>query len=398
MLYEGTPDAPGSYTRQDLGLAMFLRQGKVSALILSPQRGGKLKELPRVDANSRNPFQLDLRGADLSALDLRSRAEDLFAAAVFDSRTVWPPRDRMPEGFDPRRLMEAGKNPGLGVRSLHQRGITGRGVAIALVDNPLAESHREYAGRLRLHERIGIRAAEPHFHGSVTLSIAAGETVGVAPGADLYFISCWAANEDGPDLTPRAKAFDRILEINRALPPGRKIRVISMSQGWMPHHRGAAEMDAAAAKRAKEEGLLVDHRRTSSRLTGSGFSARAARPWRTPMPSIPTSRPRCWRRRSRRPADLRAACWSPWITAPARAPMAPGRYIYFRQGGASWAMPYIAGLYALAAQVDPSITPDRFWELALKTGRTVRIERGGKPYSLGPIADPVALIAALKNP
>ena len=60
-------------------------------------------------------------------------------------------------------------------------------------------------------------------------------------------------------------------------------------------------------------------------------------------------------------------------------------------------MPYIAGVYALAAQVDPAITPGRFRDLAMQTGRTVQIRRGGKQYSLGPIIDPVALIAALER-
>ena len=53
-------------------------------------------------------------------------------------------------------------------------------------------------------------------------------------------------------------------------------------------------------------------------------------------------------------------------------------------------------MYALAVQVDPSITPKRFWELAAKTGRTTEVTHAGQVYRLGPILDPVALIAALK--
>ncbi|HWQ54574.1 MAG TPA: hypothetical protein VN442_12895 [Bryobacteraceae bacterium] len=61
-------------------------------------------------------------------------------------------------------------------------------------------------------------------------------------------------------------------------------------------------------------------------------------------------------------------------------------YTFFRTGGWSWSIPYIAGVYALAAEVDPMITPDRFWAAALKTGRRMQ---------LGPIIDPVALMAEL---
>jgi hypothetical protein len=72
-------------------------------------------------------------------------------------------------------------------------------------------------------------------------------------------------------------------------------------------------------------------------------------------------------------------------------------YVFYRRGGWSWATPYIAGVYALAAQVDPEITPERFWSLAMKTGKTIELEHEGQTIPLGPIVDPVALTDALRN-
>jgi hypothetical protein len=63
----------------------------------------------------------------------------------------------------------------------------------------------------------------------------------------------------------------------------------------------------------------------------------------------------------------------------------------------SWTAPYLAGIYALACQVDHKITPDIFWSTALKTGRTIQIEHEGKSYSFGVILDPQALIRALEE-
>jgi hypothetical protein len=51
----------------------------------------------------------------------------------------------------------------------------------------------------------------------------------------------------------------------------------------------------------------------------------------------------------------------------------------------------------LAAQVEPSITPDRFWALALKTGRTIDLRRGDRERRFGPILDAARLVDALRR-
>jgi hypothetical protein len=50
------------------------------------------------------------------------------------------------------------------------------------------------------------------------------------------------------------------------------------------------------------------------------------------------------------------------------APTGGSDYAFYRHGGWSWVTPYLAGLYALACQVKPDITPELFWEKALETG------------------------------
>jgi hypothetical protein len=59
--------------------------------------------------------------------------------------------------------------------------------------------------------------------------------------------------------------------------------------------------------------------------------------------------------------------------------------------------PHLAGMYALAAQVKPDITPEKFWDAALKTGRTIQIQHEGKEYQLGVILDPQALIKDIRK-
>lgn len=83
-----------------------------------------------------------------------------------------------------------------------------------------------------------------------------------------------------------------------------------------------------------------------------------------------------------------------------RTTASPGgtkEYVFYREGGWSWSIPYIAGTYALAAQVKPTITPDEFWQLALQTGQTIELKHEGRNIQLGPIIDPVALIIELQK-
>jgi hypothetical protein len=79
------------------------------------------------------------------------------------------------------------------------------------------------------------------------------------------------------------------------------------------------------------------------------------------------------------------------------SPCGSDEYAFSRCGGWSWVTPYIADMYALAVQVDPEITPDVFWWLAMRAGRTIEFDHQGETIALGPILDPVALIEALQE-
>lgn len=102
---------------------------------------GRLKELPKYNGNPRKMFQVDLRSYDLSELDVKNNLKDLTYAS-FDSKTKWP--STLPKGFDTNTIMEYGKNPGLNLRKLHEKGITGKGVSMAIIDGTLLTGHEEY--------------------------------------------------------------------------------------------------------------------------------------------------------------------------------------------------------------------------------------------------------------
>jgi subtilisin family serine protease len=364
---------------------------------------GSLSSVPTYNPASDEQGQMDLRSYDLSGLDLSKSLNDLLYAD-FDARTKWPSADKMPTGFDWQKTMEMGKNPGLGIRSLHAQGLTGRGVGFAIIDQPLLTDHQEYADRMQLYEEIHIDpATESQMHGPAVTSIAVGKTVGVAPEVDLYYIGAWAGDfgTGGPDnftynFQYYAQAVWRILQINQQLPADHKIRVIAMQVGWQPENKGYDEI-MAAVKEAKAEGLLV----VSSSLEetfGFKFHGLGRAPLADPD-KFESYEPGLWWAKDfyigpkNRFSDRLLVPMDSRTTA---SPTGTGEYVFYREGGWSWSIPYIAGVYALAAQAQPSITPDQFWSLAMKTGRTIQLQHNGETIPFGPIIDPVALIAAIR--
>ncbi len=339
---------------------------------------GVLEKLPALASDPDQLWQMDLRGYDLSQLDLTGKLAEL-QRADFDSKTVWPPA--LPAGFDPAAIMETGKNPGLGVRALHAKGITGKGVGIAILDQGLLVDHVEYKDRLRLYEEIHLGDTFAMMHGPAVASLAVGKTVGVAPDADLYYIAethakenlgSWAGKsfDEIVDFAATARAIDRILEINRSLPKEKKIRVISLSLGWMPQHTGYSDVMAAVA-RAKQEGVFVLSCAVEE-THGLAFLGLDRDPGGDPeaVASYAISSG------ARRNLAMRRG--SPVLLVPmgARATASPTGaedYVFYRQGGISWTVPYLAGFYALACQVKPDVTPEEFWAAGLATGDALEL-------------------------
>ncbi|MHC4329276.1 MAG: S8 family serine peptidase [Planctomycetota bacterium] len=360
---------------------------------------GEMKSLPKYDPDSDNPFQIDLRCRDLTKLDLSNSIDDLLYAA-FDDRTVWPASDKMPHDFTWQKIMELGKNPGLGVRSLHKKGITGRGVRVAIIDQPLLVDHQEYVERVRLYEEIDLQGeTDPAMHGAAVASIAVGKTLGVAPEAELYYIAQYNVDRAKgiPSFRTLAQGIHRMLEINEQLPKDNKIRVISIQRGWHPSEDGYEEI-TEAAQQAKEAGMLVISS-SVDQVHGFRFQSVGRHPLANPDVFESYEPGLWWAKKFYDGVRWRDAVrlLVPAGSRTTASPCGIDEYFFCRQGGWSWAIPYIAGVYTLAAQVEPEITPERFWNLAIKTGRTIELEHEGEKHPLGPIIDPVRLIRSISD-
>ncbi len=361
---------------------------------------GSLQEFPAYDPNSEETWQVDLRSYDVSQLDLRDSANELLYVS-FDDQTQWPAADKMPPDFDWQHIMELGKNPGLGIHQLHAQGITGNGVGIAIIDQTLLVDHQEYKDQLRLYEEASdIQGGwlQTQMHGPAVASIAVGKNVGVAPQADLYYIATAMCNQgsyESIDFACLAQSVRRILEVNRQLPEDRKIRVLSMSIGWGPESKGYTEI-TAAVQEAKAAGLLVICSSVEE-VHGFKFHALGRSPLADPDKFESYEPGLFWAKQFYEGSGGSDRLLVPMDSRTTASPGGVNEYVFYREGGWSWSIPYIAGVYALAAQVKPTLTPDEFWSLALKTGRTIELKHEGQTIPFGPILDPVALIGSLQT-
>lgn len=357
-------------------------------------------EPPIYDPNSAGLWQMDLRSSNLNKLDLSRSRDDLLYAA-FDSKTQWPASDKMPSDFDWQKIMELNKDPGLGIRALHNQGITGKGVGIAIIDQTLLVDHIEYKDRIRVYEEaeditggwVGVQ-----MHAPAVASIAVGKSVGVAPEADLYFIAtsmCSQGTYESNDFACLAKSVRRVIEINKGLPADRKIRVLSISVGWDPESEGYDEI-MAAVNEAKAAGIFVIS--TSLSLThGFNFNGLGRAPLSDPN-DFWSYKPGLWWQES----FYKKGFSSPTLlvamdSRTTASPTGIQDYVFYREGGWSWCVPFLAGTYALALQVKPDFTPEQFWDTALNTGRTIHIGHNGRDYEFGVILDPQALIRSIES-
>lgn len=338
----------------------------------------------------------DLRDADLTGEDLNSVA-DLHELS-FNTMTVWP--DQLPEGFDPDKILEIGKNPGLGIRDLHEAGITGAGVGIAMIDKPLLTGHEQYADQLMYYEKIHCAGGGARMHGSNMASIAVGKDIGVAPDAKLYFIASDCAHYYGTtgvkDASVMADCILRVLEINRYLPDGEKIRVISFSMEYSGNDTGFWEL-IDAIERAKAENIFVV---TASVGTNYDIALSGMRRALLDDPDdFDSYFPMKWSGDAYYKGNdtYMEKILVPGGTRTYAARHGAAEYEFIFDGSLSQSVAWFSGFYALCCQVKPDITPQEFIEIVKATAVTTEITHGGEIYPFGQIINPAGVVAELQK-
>ena len=342
-----------------------------------------------------SPQELDVRLCDISSWDLTQyTAQELADVISFDNKTKFPPKNKLPKKFFANKILQNGKTPGLGISRLHAQGITGKGVSMAIIDQNLLLEHIEYAPNVLFYEEDPSYASwnEASMHGAAVVSIAVGKNTGVAPQARVFALAGkFSKNKETGqfDAQPITAMLRRVKELNSQLPDGQKIRVVSISRGFDESDLGADEFEAAQGVLEKD-GVAVfttNDVNTLSRTHSLDNPENAANYCRPPY---------WWGKDNVHflantqdivvPTDFRAIA----------SPTGTHDYVHYATAGLSWAVPYVAGLYALGVQVYPQLTKEIFVKAARQTATLQHCEYKGEPFS-APLVNPTALINYLKK-
>ena len=263
-------------------------------------------------------------------------------------------------------ILENAKDPGLGIRALHARGITGEGVNVAIIDQEIVTEkyHPEYDGKIAGHNYFGNYPSTDRgsMHGPAVASLLVGETVGVAPGAKLYYAGAQSGTGDSQYY---ADAIHWIIEENEKLPDGEKIRVVSVSaapSGEGSYFEKNLESYTEAVDAAFAAGILVIDCRNGfdsgfiSSAYSNGGDINDVTQYNTGIPNL---EPFFRQYYMHVPTSLR--------TTAGQYSVDDSHYTYWGNGGLSWGIPYAAGVFALGWQVNPDLSFIEIYDILFAT-------------------------------
>ena len=267
------------------------------------------------------------------------------------------------EDMEKLQELELGKNPGLGIVKLHEKGITGRGVPVAIIDQKLRLTHVEYKDSIARYTEVDDLSGEAvSMHGSGVCSFLCGKSCGVAPEASLHYY----ATKSGRSFEDLSKALYLIIDFNKSVDPSSRIRIVSMSIGFMDNkdEPGLSDFKKSldTALEANVYPFVINKKYLNNDIIAGGSKDDKDDP-KSYEPAIFLA-PHLKEIRKGAiivPADYRSRADYKDDTS----------YVYDEKGGMSWVIPYLAGVAALALQKKPNLKFQEFNEFVSKTASEV---------------------------
>ncbi len=274
--------------------------------------------------------------------------------------------------------LENSKDPGLQIKKLHEEGHTGKGISVAIIDKPIIASSNEFNKDNFTYIQVG-KDTRFHFHGMSCASILAGQNCGVAPDVKLYY---FAVPDNGKNFDNYSTAIDKIIELNEGLSEKEKIRIVSVSDGLSKDDTHWEKWEKKVRK-AADKGILVIY----SNNVGDNFVWGGCPPYEDRNDFQNYDIAIALRERE---IEKKSVIIIPGDYRTVANNQSCDGYTYYGMGGWSWAIPYFAGLCALALEINPQLTYEQM-QNALKETKS---ETESGYY----VINPVDYIKKLESP
>ena len=160
---------------------------------------------------------LDVSNVDFSKLSL----EDMTHIA-FSSSTIFG--DRLPLDYNPYDILKNSITVGKDIKALHDSGINGEGVTIAVIDSGFqAENHIEFKEANLTKCTLNEEGKEYHFHMENVLAKLCGKNLGSAPKSKVLYY------ETSMDDDFSEEVRDCLKDVLKRIKEGENVRAVSCS-------------------------------------------------------------------------------------------------------------------------------------------------------------------------
>lgn len=206
---------------------------KQTLIDFAAKRKIKIKNIPQIITNDwilsmlkDNSFSnWGFSYLDLSAHDLSKVSLELLSKVAFSSTTIWPTQSKLPKGFNPQSILNYTSTTSNTVINLHNQGIDGEGITIAVIDNRFqGENHIEFVNANLIKCTLSnAEIGDYHFHMEDVLAKLCGKNLGIAPKSKILYYE--VSDEEDCSLD----VLNALKNIKTRILNGEKIRIINYS-------------------------------------------------------------------------------------------------------------------------------------------------------------------------
>lgn len=241
------------------------------------------------------------------------------------------------------------------IKKLHNIGLSGKGINIAVIDQHMLSMHNEIKDSLvgvnnnSINEKKGM-------HGTVVTGLLTGKTTGIAPNAKLYYFQI-DSNPVNNYIDGVTKSLEDIYRMNEQ---GENIRIVNVSGPIVNDINGLFHPRVLELiNKLKSQGCYVID---SNVFNKSGFTC-IDKDYQNNEYFYSD-----WQEKYKEEYKKRIAIPTGGKLFP--SPFSENDYWYKANSTYSWAIPKLCGLFALCLEVNPKLTYEEFVNFSNETKTT----------------------------